>query len=126
MIFIEQVATYLQAQGIGTIASDIFIGNMPDLPNNCIAVINTGGIAPSIDIPDKRPTFQVLIRNTDYETGELKLTAIRTALHQFMNDYLVNGQTYVYSIFLNAEGGHIGKDVNGRDEWSVNFNSKTR
>ena len=126
MIFIEQVATYLQAQGIGTIASTIFIGNMPDTPDNCIAVINTGGVAPSHYIPDHRPTFQILIRNTDYEAGELKLNAIRTALHQYMNDELVAGQTYTYYIFLNAEGGHIGKDVNGRDEWSVNFNCKTR
>lgn len=126
MIFIEQVATYLQAQGIGTIATDIFIGNMPDTPNNCIAVINTGGLAPSMYIPDKRPTFQVLVRNTDYEAGEIKLSAIRTALHQLANESLVSGQTFVYYIFLNAEGGHIGKDVNGRDEWSINFNCKTR
>lgn len=126
MIFIEQIATYLQSQSIGTIASDLFIGNMPDTPNNCVAVINTGGLEPSIDIPDKTPTFQVLIRNTDYEAGELKLAAVRTALHQFMNDYLVANQTYVYYIYLSSEGGHIGKDVNGRDEWSVNFHCKTR
>ena len=126
MIFIEQIAEYLQDQGIGTIATNLFIGNMPDSPDACVAVINSGGVEPSIDIPDKRPTFQVLIRNTDYEAGEVKLAAVRTALHQFMNDYLVAGQTYVYYIYLVSEGGHIGKDVNGRDEWSVNFHCKTR
>ena len=126
MIFIEQVATYLQAQALGTIATNIFVGSLPPTPDNCIAVINTGGVAPSIDIPDKTPTFQVIIRNTNYETGETTLSSVRTALHQFMNDTLVTGQTYVYSIFAVAEGGHIGRDDQGRDEFSINFQCKTR
>lgn len=126
MIFVDQVAEYLEDQGLGTVSTDIFVGRLPASPDSCIAVINTGGTSPSIDIPDKTPTFQVLVRNTSYEAGENKLAAVRAALHQFQNSTLVTGQTYVYYIYAISEGGHIGLDESGRDEFSINFQCKTR
>jgi len=126
MILIEQVGQYLEDQGIGTVATDIFLGYQPDTPDNCIAVILTSGNTPSIDIPTKEPRFQILIRNTNYETGDGKLTTIRNTLHQFRNGYLQSGETYFYYIYAVNEGGAIGRDVNGRDEFSINFYCKTQ
>lgn len=126
MILIEQVAQVLSNAGLGTIGVDIFLGYQPETPDSCIVVNNTGGVKPSIDIPNKMPTFQVVIRNVDYETGESILATVRATLHQHQNAVLVSGQTYFYYIFLISEGGHIGRDANGRDEFSVNFQCKTR
>lgn len=126
MILIEQVAQALSNAGLGTIGSNIFLGFNPETPDNCLCVIDTGGVKPSIDIPDKMPTFQVVIRNTDYENGQTNLETVRSTLHQHRNAVLVSGQTYFYYIYLISEGGHIGRDENGRDVWSVNFQCKTR
>lgn len=130
MTLIEQVATYLIEQGVATaLGTDIFIGRMPDnatAPDAVIAVLDTGGPSPDIDIPTKSPTFQVFIRNTDYDTGKAKLDAVRTALHNFYNDYLVAGQTFIYYIHALSEGGHLGQDEAGRDLFSMNFLCNTR
>lgn len=126
MILIEQVGQYLEDQGVGTVGTNIFLGYQPETPDNCVAVILTAGSTPSIDIPTKEPRFQILIRNTNHETGNNKLNTIRDLLHQFKNSELVSGQTYFYYIFAVNEGGTIGRDPNGRDEWSINFYTKTR
>lgn len=126
MILIEQVAQALSNAGLGTIGTNIFLGNLPETPDNAILVLNTGGYQPSVDIPNKRPTFQVLIRNTDYEAGENNLSTVRSTLHQHRNAVLVTGQTYFYYIYAVSEGGNIGRDENGRDMFSINFYCYTR
>ena len=126
MILVEQVAQALSNAGLGTIGQEIFLNFQPEEPDNSIVVINTGGVQPSIDYPDKMPTFQVLIRNTNTETGTGQVDTVRDTLHQFRNAVLVSGQTYFYYIYLIAEGGYIGRDTNGRDMFSLNFQTKTR
>ncbi len=120
-ILINDIADYLADEELGAVGTDIFVSNQPSPPDNCITVIDTGGTKPPIDIPSKKATFQVLIRNTDYATGAEKLASIRTALHNKYGITLVNGGNYCHSINALAEGGHIGKDDAGNDEFSINF-----
>ncbi len=126
MTFIEQVATYLQAGGIGTLGTNLFISNLPDSVDSCVAVFDTGGMTPDIYLPTKEPTFQVLVRSTTYDLGKAKIDAIRALLHRNFNVTLVVGQTYVYSILAMSEGGHIGQNERGLDEFSMNFKALTR
>jgi hypothetical protein len=91
-----------------------------------VAVLDTGGLEPDPDLPVKEPTFQVFVRNANYTDGKAKLDEIRELLHQKVNLELVTGQTYFYFILLNAEGGHIGKNERGMDEFSMNFRCRTR
>lgn len=126
MTFIEQVATYLQAGGIGTLGTNLFISNLPDSVDSCVAVFDTGGMTPDIYLPTKEPTFQVLVRSTTYDLGKAKIDAIRALLHRNFNVTLVVGQTYVYSILALSEGGHIGQNERGLDEFSMNFKALTR
>jgi hypothetical protein len=126
MTFIEQVATYLQAGGIGTLGTNLFISNLPDSVDACVAVFDTGGMPPDIYLPTKEPTFQVFVRSTTYDLGKAKIDAIRALLHRNFNVTLVVGQTYVYSILALAEGGHIGQNERGLDEFSMNFKALTR
>ena len=128
MTIVEQVAQYLDDQAIGIIGSSLFFSYLPETDSGdfTIAVIDTGGFKPSIYIPTKSPNFQVFIRAKDFDTGKAKLDAIRLALHQKMNSQLVTGQTYFYYIFAQAEGGHLGKNESGKDEFSINFYAKTR
>jgi len=125
-ILINDVADYLQAQGVGTVATNIFSGYLPESPDACIAVLDTGGPQPDAYLPTRSPTFQVFIRDIDYPTGKAKLDSVRAKLHQNANVALVSGQTYFYYILAISEGGHVGRDDAGRDLFSINFLCKTR
>jgi len=46
------------------------------------------------------------------------------ALHQVGNEQI--GDTYFYYILANSEGGHIGRNERGLDEFSINFICLTR
>ena len=125
-IYSDNVADYLEAQGVGTVGTDIFVGYLPDTPDSCIAVLETGGTEPDAYLPFREPTFQVLIRNTTFEEGQTKLASVRSTLHQLNNITLVTGGFYFYYILAIAEGGHIGRDDVGRDMFSINFKAKLR
>jgi len=129
MTLIEQIATYLDSDlNLGTLGTDIFVGFSPDsesTPVGIISVLDTGGTEPSAYIPTFSPTFQVFIRDVDYDTGKAVLDSVRNALHQFEGT-LVAGQTYFYYILAISEGGHLGRDEAGRDLFSINFRCKTR
>lgn len=125
-IIIDDIADYLEDQGVGTVGTNIFVGEQPNDPANCVTVIDTGGMRPDIDLPTKKPTFQVLVRNTEYSAGAAKLLAIRNILHNKYNAELVDDGNYFYSINAISEGGHIGKDDIGNDEFSMNFEAWVR
>ena len=125
--YIDDIADFLEDEGIGTVGTNLFIGRKIDsddtsLPNNIVVLYETGGVAPSIDIPTKNPTFQVYVRNTDYALGRAKIEAVRTALHQTYGDTI--GSTSFMYIVAQSEPGYIGRDepdTNGREEFSINF-----
>lgn len=124
MSVITDIATYLQTLGLGTLGTDIFYSYFPDNVNTGIAVLDTGGPQPDIDLPTKEPTFQVFIRAVDYDTGKAKLDAVRSALHQ--QSGVTIGSTFFFFILANSEGGHLGRDERGLDEFSINFHARTR
>jgi small basic protein len=124
---IDDVAQYLQDQGIGTIATDLFKANMPDSPDDAIVVLATGGTVPDPYLPTASPTFQVYIRSSSYTAGDAKLQAVRAALHRQFNRLLVNTSSiYFYKILAVSEGGHLGRDENKRETFSINFQCLTR
>lgn len=126
MGLINDVAQDIHNQGIAILGSNLFIGHMPDSPDTCVAVYETGGLQPSIELPTNNPTFQVLIRATTYEIGRAIMASIRSHYHQLYNTRLVPGGTYFYSINVQGEGGALPRDPNELDLFSINFMCKTR
>lgn len=123
--FLSQLADYLQAQGVGTPGTDIFVGKQPATPDNCITLVGVYGGTPNVTIPDLMfPRFQVIVRNTDFEVGSTKLRAVRTALHDMIAMSLTN--FFVYYIHADQEGFPIGEDDKGRAEFSINFAAEIR
>lgn len=116
---IGDIATYLQTAGLGTVGTDIFASYTPDAADNIICVLDTGGTMPDPYIPTKSPTFQVFVRASDYETGRAKLDQVRATLHKLVNTTV--GSTYFYYILAQSEGGSIGRNERGLDEFSMNF-----
>lgn len=123
MVSVE-IAEFLEDNSIGTVGANIFYSRLPDQPDNCIAVYDTGGIAPNRYVPIAQPTFQIIIRNKAYATGKAIAESIVALLDRRMNEEI--GGTYFYSIFLMGEPAHIGADKKDRDEFSMNFVCKIR
>lgn len=129
---IEDIAQYIDDNSLGTWADTggtIFTSFQPASPDNCITILDTAGTEPNEISGLHFPTFQVIVRNTDYQTGRALFESIKTLLHSTKN--MTIGNTYFYYILLITEGGHIGDDGNGRDEigrdeWSCNFRCQTR
>jgi len=121
---IDDIAQKLVDSGLGTIGTTIYKAYMPDSVDTGMCVLDTGGPQPDKELPTHSPTFQVFIRGATYVLGRTKLDAVRTALHQVKNTTL--GNTYFYYILAQSEGGHIGRNARGLDEFSINFIALTR
>ena len=126
MSLISEVAEYLEDQGVGTVGTDIFVGYLPESVVPSLAVIDTGGLQPDRYLPTKEPTFQIYIRSATYSSGKAKLDAVRDALHKQVNTTLVSAGEYIYFIFAISEGGHLGRNPAGQDEFSMNFQARLR
>lgn len=105
--------------------TNIYKSHLPDNGGEAIAILDTGGVSPDIYITViKNPTFQILIRANDYETGKTRAETVRDRLHGVQNRTI--GSTYFYFIHAQSEPGHIGRNERGQDEFSINFICKTR
>lgn len=129
--FLDQIATYLQQQGIGNAdpnngVVDIRVGKIPGDPDACVVIIGEPGIRqPNVDVQELTfPRFQVLVRNPDYVAGSTKLRDVRTALHNQIALTLPN--YFCLYIHADQEGFPIGEDDKGRPEFSIHFACEVR
>lgn len=132
-MLIDEVAQFLEANSIGVYSSNtgrnIFTTNLPDADNvedNALCIYDTTGLPPNIDIPLSSPSFQILIRDKEADTGSARTKALRDLLGRQYNFTFITNGTYIYSCNLVSNGGHIGKDDKGRDLFSLNFQCKIR
>ena len=125
MSLIDDIATDLVNAGLGVLGISLFKTYLPDNTAECLAIYDTGGTLPNVELPDiKNLTFQILIRSATYNAGKTKMDNIRARLHGVKNRTI--GSTYFYYIGALSEGGHIGRNEKGQDEFSINFQCKTR
>jgi hypothetical protein len=127
--FLSQLADHLASHGVGNSTGssvNIFVGSYPDDPDNMIALVGQiGSDMPNKNIRDfEYPRFQVVVRNTDFETGSGKLREVRELLHDQLAVELVN--FYVLRIQAQQDGYPIGRDEKGRYEFSINFTAQHR
>jgi hypothetical protein len=120
----KAIADKAAALTLGAVGTDIFVSALPPTPDACFAVYDTEGTEPDSYLPVRNPTFQILVRNTSYALGKAKIDAIREALHKLAN--FTSDSVYFYAVLATSDGGYIGKDENGRHEFSINFRCKTR
>lgn len=103
-------------------ATAIFVGDMPDAPDNIICLFQSGGFDPSHSFDSRQfeePTFQVRIRNVSYAMADTKAQAIKDALDG-QTELTINGNRYI-SIFQQGDILPLGKDSKNRSELSLNF-----
>lgn len=113
MLMVDTLTNYLQTHSFGTEGVDLFSGAMPEAPDNCVTVYETGGFAPKIATNVEYPTFQVIVRGLDYTTARQKIDDIWKTLH--------NNTTLFMHIQAMQSPVSIGQDGKKRWEFSVNF-----
>lgn len=118
-MLLDDIATYLQTNGVGTVGTDIFLGQLPASPDNCVALFEYAGFPPDLIWSGERPGLQARIRNKSYSAGRTKAEQVVQKLHGLAESTL-SGTRY---LLVRAEQSpeSLGRDANGRNEWVVNF-----
>ena len=123
---LDDIVSYLNTQGLVTVAFPIFEGYIPDDSDQMMAVFETGGMPPTeLGIgtqprPNERVTFQMRVRGTrlNYAVTRQQWLAVFNALQDS-----VLGQPSVY-IYCQAKhfGPLVFNDDRGRSNFISNFN----
>lgn len=104
-----------------TFATDLFISEMPDSPDECVCVYDTGGEAAWPDYTYEKPTVQVRVRGEkgQYRSAHLLAQGIRDTLNGTANDTR-NGARYI-GIWDVSDVLFVGYDDNRRPLLTLNF-----
>lgn len=121
MALLEDIGTYLEAESIGTQGTDLFIGMMPDEPDNCVAIYQYSGLAPvkaMTIVPGEyvmeQPRVNVMVRNSSFQNAQAKAQAVFDAL---------GGYSAGNILFIDALQSpyQLGPDQNNRQLIGCNF-----
>ena len=88
---LTEIGAYLATQNVGTVGTDIFLGLMPDQPDNCVSLFEYAGSPPDLHWNGEYPGLQVRVRNKSYAAARTKIGEIMTALHGLYEQTLSDG-----------------------------------
>ena len=116
---LSEIGAYLATKSIGTVGTDIFLGLMPDQPDNCIALFEYAGSPPDLHWNGEYPGLQVRVRNKSYAQGRAKIGEIMTLLHG-LHETTLSSTRY---LLIKARGSPevLKRDASNRVEFFVNF-----
>lgn len=106
--------------------TDLFIGELPETPNQCCTIVDTGGYETKIG-PYYSPTVQMLFRGDvgEYEETYSLAQAVTILLHEYSGT--PSGSTFYYTgIWSLGDPFFIGVDENERPLFSINFRIQRR
>lgn len=115
---LEEISAYIQAAGIATAGTDLFLGEYPDAPDELIALIETEGPGPTYTMDRTGPSavmprLQVLVRALDYPTARSRAQAIYDLLAGIVNTAL-SGVRYTSCTPVNSAPFFLERDANNR------------
>jgi hypothetical protein len=106
---------------------NLWVSQEPDYPDNTVTIYDMSGRAPDLTMdnaPYHRPSFQVRVRNNDYEEGMELALNIMTSLHGRALETW-NDTTYTV-ITAMGEPAPLVRDGNYRVLIITNFNVQRR
>ena len=129
MSMLTDVGTYLAAASISTqdltLGTNLFLGRLPDAPDTCVGLIQTGGTAPTDTFGASYPPLetqglQTLVRAASYATAEALAVDIFKSLQSVENETLTS------TLYLKIEGNQspfpLERDGQERLVVSCNYN----
>ncbi len=120
-MLLDEIATFLQAQSLGTVGTDLFKGHLPPGPDDCVVIYETGGFEPELAAALDHPTFQVLCRARDYQTARNKAESIYSQLHG-LTETVLSSRRYLLIRAMQTPTS-IGQDESFRHEVSTNYHA---
>ena len=116
---LREIGAYLQSQGIGTLGANVFLGLMPDQPDNCIALFEYAGSPPDLHWDGEYPRLQVRVRDKSYAAARAKIGTVAALLHG-LHEQVLSDTRY---LLIKALGSPevLKRDNNNRVELFVNF-----
>ncbi|MGH3323261.1 MAG: minor capsid protein [Streptomyces sp.] len=132
MTILEEFAALLELRALGTFKEDgsaggtIFLAALPTTPDDAIAVARYGGPESDSRLPYDELALQIRVRGkaNDARTAETKAQAVYDGLHG-LGMLTLPGGTWL-QLAIAAQGGpiYIGRDDNGRHEYTVNVRAE--
>lgn len=116
-MLLDEIATYLQTQGIATTGTTLFKSLLPDNPDTALALIETGGLSgeyvlDQIPVDCERPGLQIRTRANDYATARQLAEDAYQALDA-INETVLSGVRYHWVRPQQAPFS-LGQDERGR------------
>ena len=108
-------------------ASNLFTGNEPANPANCVTIFDTYGSPPDLNLVNQgyeRPSVQIRVRNKQYQTGLNLAYNIKNLLHG-LSQQTWNGTLYTV-IYCSSGPALLDWDENGNARFIINFNMQRR
>lgn len=118
----EDIKDILEASSAGLdleFGTDMFIGLMPEKPDNCIVIVDTGGFPPAPKYTYRYPTLQIRSRNNNNKSAWTELDDISGVLHALYEETW-NSTRYI-QILAQTEPLFLGQDERQRFQYSINF-----
>lgn len=113
------------AVGVGafnaTSGWSVVISEMPDTPDTCILISDTGGLPANPRYSYEKPSVQILVRGAKegYLSAYAKMEDIKDALNGLNNEEW-NSTRYI-QIIATSETIYLGRDDKQRPRFSINF-----
>lgn len=118
-MLLDEIGNYLQAQGVGTIGTDLYLSQMPDQPDTALSIQETGGYPPDLHADIDYPTFQIMCRSMDYQTARSKAEDAFKVLHGLAETILGTRRYLLISAMQSPT--YIGRDASMREMISTNY-----
>lgn len=105
----------------GTFGTDLFISFMPEEPDACIAIFDTGGLEQQANYEYEYPMAQIRVRGErkDYVNAHSKAQVVRDALHGLSNESWNNAR-YI-GMWCSSDIFFIKYDEHNRPIFTINF-----
>jgi hypothetical protein len=124
---VEEIANYIDAQGLATLGTDLWMHVSPDEPNDLMLVSEYAGDEPEF-VQEALPAelensrVQVAVRSVQPEVGRLLAERVYQALMN-INDDVLSGTRILWCRPVDTPA-MIGRDESGRFLTTVNFRVK--
>lgn len=92
---IDAILDYMEDNGIGTVGTDIFMGELPLDDEDCISVVTAPSPEPNKSIPYYTQSVDVWARFKSYDDGMAKLQSVFSLFHRSENYELDGFHVYL-------------------------------
>ena len=120
-----QIAEILEADGVGTFGTDIFISKEPESPDNAITIYKTGGLPDNTlkvgEYSQEIHNFQVRVRNNNYQNAHTVMNNVRASIEKGIKTLTDSGGTDYLKIQIVSLLIELSRDTTNRSIITANF-----